>query len=247
MNAMEERVSPEMNEELQKDFKAKEVWTALKQMHPTKALSLDGMSPIFYQTYWDIVGPSVTNCVLLAFNLGVMSKELKNTYLPNSQDKKPQTITEYRPISLCNMIYKIMSKVLANRLKKVLHGVINEAQSAFVLGRLIMDNVIVAFEIMHSIDKKRKGLMAVKLDMSKAYNRVEWTYLESMMKKMGFGERWIFLIMMCVTSVTYSILINGEPKGAITSSRGPNLPILVLVVWGRLVGNDKKERKGGAG
>ena len=112
---------------------------------------------------------------------------------------------------------------------------------------------MVAFETMHSIDKKRKGnegLMAVKLDMSKAYDRVKWTYLESMMKKMGFGERWISLIMMCVTSVSFSILINGETKGCDysvkgPSPRGPTLSILVLAMWGRFVGNVKKEREGG--
>ena len=81
LNAMEERVSPEMNEELQKDSKAEEVWTAFKQMHPTKAPGLDGISPIFYQTYWDIVGPSITNCVLLALNSGVMPKEINKTHI----------------------------------------------------------------------------------------------------------------------------------------------------------------------
>ena len=112
---------------------------------------------------------------------------------------------------------------------------------------------MVAFETMHSIDKKRKGnegLMAVKLDMSKAYDRVEWAYLESMMKKMGFGERWISLIMMCVTSVSFSILINGEPKGAITPSRGlhqgdPLSPHLFLLCGEGLSAMlKKKEREG---
>ena len=137
--------------------------------------------------------------------------------------KNPQKITEYRRISLCNVIYKLILKVLANRLKKILNVVINEAQSAFVPGRLITNNVMVAFETMHSIAKKRKGKegpMTIKLDMSKAYDRVEWAYLESMMRKLGFNEKWISLIMMCVTTVSYSVLINGEPRGNIIPSRG---------------------------
>ena len=78
---MEERVSLEMNEELQREFRAEEVWMALKQMHPTKAPGLDGMSPIIYQTYWDIVGPFVTNCVLLALNSRIMPNEINKTYI----------------------------------------------------------------------------------------------------------------------------------------------------------------------
>ena len=103
--------------------------------------------------------------------------------------KNPQKITEYRPINLCHVLYKIISKVLANRLKKILPEVISESQSTFVPGRLITDNVLVAFESMHSIDQQRKGkegLMAIKLNMSKAYGRVEWSYLEAIMRRMGF-------------------------------------------------------------
>ena len=137
---------------------AVEVWNALKQMHPTKAPGPNGMSPVFYQKYWNIVGPSVTNCVLQALNTGTMPKDINKTYIcliPKT--KNPQKIMEFRPINLCNVIYKLISKVLVNRLKKVLHGVIDEAQSAFVPGRMITDNVIVAFESMHSINQRRKG------------------------------------------------------------------------------------------
>ena len=100
---------------------------------------------------------------------------------------------------------------------------IDELQSTFVPGRLITDNVLVAFETMHCIDQRKKGkkaLMAIKLDMSKAYDKVEWVYLETMMRKMGFHEMWSSLIMMCVTTVSYSMLINGEPKGKIILLRG---------------------------
>ena len=137
--------------------------------------------------------------------------------------KNPQKITNYYPISLCNVIYKLISKVLANRLKKILYNVIHEAQSAFVPRRPIIDNVVVAFETMHSIAKRKKGKagsMAIKLDMSKTYDRVEWTYLGSMMRKMGFKEKWISLIIICVTTTSFSVLNNGEPRGTIIPSRG---------------------------
>lgn len=118
-------------------------------------------------------------------------------------------------------------------------AVINEAQSAFVPGRLIIDNVLVAFKKMHSIDQRRKGkkaLMAIKLDMSKAYNRVEWVYLEAMMKKMGFHEKWISLMIMCVTTVTYFVLIMGNPKAelhpqGVSGKEIPFLHTFSFFVW----------------
>ncbi|KAK9987796.1 hypothetical protein SO802_028035 [Lithocarpus litseifolius] len=224
LSSITPRVSPEMNEELLAEFKAEEVWHALKQMHPTKAPGPDGMSPIFFKHYWSIVGPEAVSCVLSSLNSGRMPCRLNETYICLIPKViSPQKITDFRPISLCNVVYKLISKILANRLKRVLDAVINESQSAFVPGRLITDNALVAFETMHCINQRTKGkeaLMAIKLDMSKVYDRVEWVFLEAMMRKIGFHEKWITLIMMCVTTVSYSVLINGEPKGKITPSRG---------------------------
>ncbi|CAL9002074.1 unnamed protein product [Prunus brigantina] len=120
-------------------------------------------------------------------------------------------------------LIKIASKVLANRMKIILPSLISPSQSAFVSGRLISDNSILAAEIIHCLRSRRrgkKGFLALKLDMSKAYDRIEWPFLEEMMKKLGFAEQWVRLIMTCVTTVTYSFLVHGSPCGYLTPSRG---------------------------
>ena len=131
-------------------------------------------------------------------------------------------MNEFRPISLCNVSYKIISNVLANRLKPILSTIILENQSAFVLGCLITDNVLVAFQIMHYLKKKKgkESYMAVELNISKAYDRVEWCFLKKVMERMGFNDKWISLIMNCITTLTYFVLINGVAQGCITPTRG---------------------------
>jgi hypothetical protein len=137
--------------------------------------------------------------------------------------KNPASVSDFRPISLCNVVYKLISKVLANRLKFILNSIISPVQSAFIPGRMITDNVLAAYETLHTMHSwmgGKKGYMAVKLDISKAYDRVEWRFLEAVMFKMGFATRWVQLVMMCVKSVHYAVLINGRPCGQISPERG---------------------------
>lgn len=130
---------------------------------------------------------------------------------------------EYRPISLSNVITRIVSKVLANRLKVVIPTLISESQSAFMVNRLITDNILVTFEVTNHISHKKSGKvgeMTLKLDMSDAYDKVEWRGLEQIMYKIGFHDKWINIIMQCLSSVTFSIRLNGIPYGHITPTRG---------------------------
>jgi hypothetical protein len=136
--------------------------------------------------------------------------------------KNPQELSQFRPIALCNVLYKICSKVIANRLRLVLDDIISEEQSAFVPGRLITDNVLVAYESIHYLKRKKgvTGACALKLDMAKAYDRVEWGYLRSIMLKLGFSERFVNLIMKCVESVNLSVRVNGHFSDMFSPTRG---------------------------
>ena len=211
---------------------------ALKQIYPLKAPGPDGMPPLFFQHFWSTSSVVVTKTVFDFLNFGISPPNFNETHITLvPKIKEPKKITNYRPISLCNVVYKIALKAIANRLKRISPLIISDTQSVFVHGRLITDNVLVAFETMQHISQKKGGKvgeMTLKLDMSKAYDRVEWVWLEKVMEKLVFANQMRDLIMRYVFTVTYSIKINGTPRGHIIPSRAirqgdPLSPYLFLL------------------
>lgn len=159
-------------------------------------------------------------------------------------------IKDFRPISLIGSLYKIVAKVLANRLQKVLSSIISKPQSAFVKGRQILDGdrVIIADECVHSRHKDNVPGLLCKLDFEKAYDGVDWQFLMYLLKRMGFGQRWRKWIKECISSAMFSIMINGSPKGFFPVQRGlgqgdPLTPFLFVIVGealSRMIGAAEK-------
>jgi hypothetical protein len=171
-----------MNDELSVPFSTEEVQRALFMMHPNKAPGPDGFTTGFFQKHWQLIKGDVTTAVLQFLNGGDMLDMVNNTVLALiPKVKNPQNLMNFRPIALCNVLYKICSKTIANRLRPVMDSVISEEQSTFVSGQLITDNVLIGYESIHYLKwKKGKiGDCAVKLDMTMAHDRVEWSYLRS--------------------------------------------------------------------
>lgn len=150
-------------------------------------------------------------------------KQINFTYVTLiPKTKQPEEVAQFRPINLCNILFRIISKVLANRLKGYISKIISQTQCAFVLGRHIANNTILASEIANYMFRWRcwkQSFALIKLDISKAYDMIEWGFLHRILIKMGFSQHWIKLTMLCVTTVSYSILVNGCSRGYILPSR----------------------------
>jgi hypothetical protein len=153
---------------------------ALNQMAPLKVPGPDGFLACFFQKNWATIGDEVRYFVIQILNNGRMNKDLNLTYIALiPKIANPSCVTEFRRISLCNVLYKLISKTLTNRLKLVLNDIISPNQSAFVPGRLISDNIFTAYETLHTMQSKmwgNVGYMTMKLDMSKTYDRVKWDF-----------------------------------------------------------------------
>jgi hypothetical protein len=145
-------ITSDMNDELCKPFADEEIGNALFQIGPLKAPGPDGFPARFFQRNWGVLKEDVINAVKRFFEEGRMPEGVNDTaivLIPKVQH--PESLKVYRPISLCNVVYKIVSKCLVNRLRPLLDGIISESQSAFILGRMITDNALIAFECIHAI------------------------------------------------------------------------------------------------
>lgn len=192
-------------------------------MRPDKAGGPDRLNPAFFQSFWKVMGQEVfTQCTqwLKAKNFPGDLNSTNVVLIPKKENDS--IMRDLRPIVLCNVLYRIIAKVLANRLRKVLPSLISENQSAFIQNRGITDNVLIAFEMIHHMSRKkhgRVGEVALKLDTSKAYDRVSWSYLRRRMKAMGFCEQWVDWMMLCVRTVTYNFSLNGSLVGPVVPGK----------------------------
>jgi hypothetical protein len=184
-------------------------------MGPLKAPGPDDFPARFFQRHWETLRTDVIQAVKQFFSDGIMPPGINETaivLIPKGNN--PEELKDFRPISLCNVIFKVISKCLVNRLRPILGEIISPEQSAFVPGRMIIDNAVIVFECIHAIQKgagDKEEFCAYKLDLSKAYDRVHWGYLKKLMEKLGFHSQWVQWIMTCVSTVRYTVRLNGAP------------------------------------
>lgn len=196
---------------------------ALWDMKPFKAPGPDGFNAYFYQSNWSKIMPAVMEYMRRVFtSLGAIEGVNRTLLVLIPKTKNPTFVHQFRPISLCNVNYKLVTKTIANRLKHLMPEILGPFQSSFVPGRHIQDNIIVAQEMIHSMRrmKGKRGFMAIKIDLEKAYDRQHWLFISDTLQATGIPDNLHRIIMACISTPSIQILWNGGNTEEFRSSRG---------------------------
>ncbi|GJW26765.1 RNA-directed DNA polymerase, eukaryota [Tanacetum coccineum] len=226
----------EQKEDLEQDITKEEVKRAVWDCGVDKSPGPDGFSFYFYRHFWSMIEDDVFGAVEYFFINGDIPNGCNSNFIaliPKIIDAN--MVKDFRPISLIGSLYKIIAKLLANRLVGVLSNLINEVQSAFVADRQILDGPFILNEVLQWCRKKRKHALIFKVDFEKAYDSVRWDFLDDVLDKFGFGVKWRNWIQSCLRSSRGSILINGSPTKEFQFFRGlkqgdPLSPFLFILV-----------------
>lgn len=193
------KIKRDQNIEMCKELTEEEVVAAIWSLHLDKAPGPDGFTIEIYRFHWYTTRKDFLRMVKNV--LKKIGSNTKSSYLALvPKESNPSTFNRFRPISLCNSSYKIITKIIANRIKEVLPIIISENQGGFVPNMQIIDNVIIVQEVVHSsMQRKEKGII-IKLDMANSFDRVIIPYLMAVLKKLGFPREIIEIIQACITA-----------------------------------------------
>jgi hypothetical protein len=206
---------------LEKPCTLQEISSALKSFSKDKSPGPDGWTVEFYLHFFDLIGQDLLELVEDNRLRGKVIGAINSTFLTLiPKTDSPTTFGDFRPISLCNLCYKLISKIIANRIKPILSRFISNEQLGFLKGRQIIDAIGTAQECLHSIKSKKSKALILKLDLKKAFDCIDWDFLRLILVKTGFSQQTIKWIMSCITSANLTILVNGEASTFFRMGRG---------------------------
>ncbi|KAJ0599248.1 putative RNA-directed DNA polymerase [Helianthus annuus] len=229
------KISDDVSVQIESKFSVEEIKAAVFECGDDRAPGPDGFNFRFYKRYWSLFVNDFVSIMDYFHETGVINVGCGSSFIaliPKRRD--PLGLNDYRPISLVGVVNKVVSKVLANRLKRVLEPIISVSQSAFLSGRSILDGPLVINEVCSWLKKHKKKALLLKIDFEKAYDNISWKFVLDVLSQMGFGSKWCSWIWGILSSARASVLVNGSPTFEFNCEKGmrqgdPISPFLFVV------------------